>query len=198
MLPSGRARCELEFILLRSFCCLSREIAHLPRPGDPIRNIGACGRHGPLSRTSLGWHTVSGPGTQYAPMPTRVDCKPEKKGESQMRIIGIDLAVTAKHRAIIARQDGKFISPIIKFETRLDELDDLLRRAQRETESDCPLVVVMEATNIVWYPITAYSLAAVMPSGSKRKAQRHPECAATSARAVLAVMSRQARQHGSL
>jgi hypothetical protein len=54
--------------------------------------------------------------------------KPERKGESQMRIIGIDLAVTAKHRATIAEQDGRFISPI-KFETRLKELDDLLRRA---------------------------------------------------------------------
>jgi transposase len=91
-----------------------------------------------------------------APTPTCVDRKPEKKGESQMRIIGIDLAVTAKHRAIIAEQDGRFISPIIKFKTRLKELDDLLRRALRDTEPDCPLLVVMEATNIVWYPITAY------------------------------------------
>ena len=30
-----------------------------------------------------------------------------------MRIIGIDLGVTAKHRAVIADERGHFISPII-------------------------------------------------------------------------------------
>jgi transposase len=75
-----------------------------------------------------------------------------------MRIIGIDLAVTAKHRAIIADERGQFISPIIKFETRLGDLDRLRARARQGTDPDDPLTVVMEATNIVWYPPAAYFL----------------------------------------
>ena len=42
-----------------------------------------------------------------------------------MRIIGIDLATTAKHRAIVANERSRFISPVIKFETRLVDLERL-------------------------------------------------------------------------
>ena len=42
-----------------------------------------------------------------------------------MRIIGIDLATTAKHRAIIADGRSQFISPLIKFDTRLADLERL-------------------------------------------------------------------------
>ena len=75
-----------------------------------------------------------------------------------MSIIGIDLGVTAKHRAIIADERGRFISPIIKLETRVGDLDQLQARAREGTEPDEPLTVVMEATNIVWYPISVYFL----------------------------------------
>ena len=73
-----------------------------------------------------------------------------------MRTIGIDLAVTAKHRAIIANERSQYISPIILFDTGLVALDRLRARALKGAEPDCPLVVVMEATNIVWYPISVY------------------------------------------
>lgn len=73
-----------------------------------------------------------------------------------MRIIGIDLAVTAKHRAIIANERSQYISPIISFDTELAALERLRARALKGAEPDCPLVVVMEATNIVWYPISVY------------------------------------------
>jgi transposase len=76
--------------------------------------------------------------------------------EGKMRVIGIDLGVTAQHRAIIANERSQFISPIIQFETELAALDRLRTRALKEAEPDCPLVVVMEATNIVWYPISVY------------------------------------------
>ena len=73
-----------------------------------------------------------------------------------MRTIGIDLAVTAKHRAIIANERSQYISPIISFDTDLAALDRLRARALKGAEPDCSLVVVMEATNIVWYPISVY------------------------------------------
>jgi transposase len=75
-----------------------------------------------------------------------------------MSIIGIDLGVTAKHRAIIADDRGRFISPIIKLETQVRDLDRLRARARAGAEPDEPLTVVMEATNIVWYPISVYFL----------------------------------------
>jgi len=73
-----------------------------------------------------------------------------------MRIIGIDLGVTAKHRAIIVDERSQFISPVIQFETQLAELERLRARALEGADPDCSLVVVMEATNIVWYPISVY------------------------------------------
>ena len=73
-----------------------------------------------------------------------------------MRIIGIDLATKAKHRAIVADERSRFIGSLIKFETRLPDLDQLRRRALRDTPPDEGLVVVMEATDINWYPVAVY------------------------------------------
>ena len=73
-----------------------------------------------------------------------------------MRIIGIDLATTAKHRAIIADGRSRFISPLIKFDTRLVDLERLRARALKGTEPKEELVVVMEATDINWYPVAVY------------------------------------------
>jgi hypothetical protein len=73
-----------------------------------------------------------------------------------MRIIGIDLATTAKHRAIIADERSRFISPLIKFETRMADLQRLWARALQGAQPDEELVVVMEATDINWYPVSVY------------------------------------------
>ena len=73
-----------------------------------------------------------------------------------MRIIGIDLATTAKHRAIVANERSRFISPVIKFETRVMDLERLRTRALESAEPDEELIVVMEATDINWYPISVY------------------------------------------
>jgi len=73
-----------------------------------------------------------------------------------MRIIGIDLALTAQHRAIVANERSRFITPVIKFETRLADLERLRKRALEGARPDEDLVVVMEATGIVWYPPAVY------------------------------------------
>jgi len=73
-----------------------------------------------------------------------------------MRIIGIDLATTAQHRAIVVDGRSEFITPLLKFETRLADLERLRDRALRGAKPDEELVVVMEATDINWYPIAVY------------------------------------------
>ena len=75
-----------------------------------------------------------------------------------MRILGIDLAVAAQHRAILADERGRFISPLMKFRTCVADLDRLYATARQGMASDEPLVVVLEATDIVWYPLTIYFL----------------------------------------
>jgi len=57
-----------------------------------------------------------------------------------MCIIGIDLGVTAKHRAIIADDRAQFLSPIIKLRTRMEDLDRLLARARQGTDPVTPLL----------------------------------------------------------
>ena len=73
-----------------------------------------------------------------------------------MHILGIDLATKARHRAIIANELGHFISPIIKFRTQQTDLERVYTRARGRMKPDEPLVVVMEATDIVWYPVSTY------------------------------------------
>jgi transposase len=75
-----------------------------------------------------------------------------------MRILGIDLAVTAQHRAILADERGRFISRLLKFSTCEADLDRVYATARKGMTPDEPLVVVLEATDIVWYPPTVYFL----------------------------------------
>jgi len=73
-----------------------------------------------------------------------------------MRIIGIDLATTAKHQAVVVNERNRFISPVIRFETRLPDMERLRARALKGAKADEELIVVMEATDINWYPVSVY------------------------------------------
>ena len=73
------------------------------------------------------------------------------------RIIGIDLAVTAKHKAVILDQaSNAFISPLLTFRPNPAELDHLLAAARAGVDADLRLVAVMEATGMSWYPVGVY------------------------------------------
>ncbi|MGC9397497.1 MAG: IS110 family transposase [Anaerolineae bacterium] len=73
------------------------------------------------------------------------------------RIIGIDLAVTARHQAVVLDPaTGKFLSRPWKFRTTPQALDRLLRRARRGLAEPVHLVAVLEATGMAWYPVGAY------------------------------------------
>lgn len=73
------------------------------------------------------------------------------------RIIGIDLAVTAKHQAaILDLASNKFVCKRYSFRMLPDELDSLLERARRGAAPTTEIVVVLEATGMAWHPVSAY------------------------------------------
>lgn len=73
------------------------------------------------------------------------------------RIIGIDLAVTAVHKAMIFDPAcAKFIGGQITFRARSDDLDRLLRRARQDVPDDVELIAILEATGMAWYPVAVY------------------------------------------
>jgi transposase len=73
------------------------------------------------------------------------------------RIIGIDLAVTAVHKAIVLDADeNDFITPVLSFRAIPVELDKLLKRASAGASENVKLVAIMEATHMSWYPVGVY------------------------------------------
>lgn len=73
------------------------------------------------------------------------------------RIIGIDLAITAKHKAIILDPaSGQFIGKQISFRATPAEIDRLLERARAGAGAEPHIVAIMEATGMAWYPIGCY------------------------------------------
>ena len=74
-----------------------------------------------------------------------------------MRIIGIDLAVSAKHKAMILDPaTNKFIGRQVTFRCRPNDLERLLQRAQAGAPEGVQLVAIMEATGMAWYPVGVY------------------------------------------
>lgn len=74
-----------------------------------------------------------------------------------MRIIGIDLAITASHKAaIFDPASQKFLGRPFQFRSRPAELDRVLERAYRDALPDLLLVAILEATGMAWYPVAIY------------------------------------------
>jgi len=65
--------------------------------------------------------------------------------------------VKAKHRAILADERGQLISPLFKFSTSRAELERVYALACQGLAQDEPLAVVLEATDIAWYPVATFS-----------------------------------------
>jgi transposase len=73
------------------------------------------------------------------------------------RIIGIDLAVSAAHKAMVFDPAcAQFIGGQISFRARPDDLDRLLRRARQGAPADVELIAILEATGMAWYPVAVY------------------------------------------
>lgn len=75
-----------------------------------------------------------------------------------MRIIGLDLAITSAHKAVVMDERGKFVSPVLAVTTWPGALASLLQRAREGAEADTPVVVVMEPTGLAWLPVAVYLL----------------------------------------
>ncbi len=75
----------------------------------------------------------------------------------EVRVIAIDLAVKAKHTAAIydpARRH--FIVNRMRFRTREEEMRRVLERARKGAPADVLLVVMLEATNMSWFPVALF------------------------------------------
>ena len=66
-----------------------------------------------------------------------------------MRTIGIDLAVQSAHKAIVADAQGRYLTPLLTFQTHARDLAQLLARARADAP-DSELQVVMEPTSMAW------------------------------------------------
>ncbi len=76
-----------------------------------------------------------------------------------MRTIGIDLGVKGEHKAIIADEGGRFISPVLKFLSTPEALRHLLEEAQKGN-SDGQVQAVMEPTGMAWFPVAVFLIRA--------------------------------------
>lgn len=74
-----------------------------------------------------------------------------------LRIIGIDLAVTAAHRAIVLDSaSNQFVSPVISFRTNPAEIDRVLAAARKGAPANVRLIAVLEATGMSWFTVGTY------------------------------------------
>lgn len=74
-----------------------------------------------------------------------------------MRIIGLDLALTAEHKALIADAQGQPLAPIVRLRTTASDLERLFQRAREGAAPDEPIWLVMEPTGMAWFPVAVYA-----------------------------------------
>lgn len=73
-----------------------------------------------------------------------------------MRTIGVDLAITGQHQAVVVDEQGNAIRHPFRFDTAPAELEALLRYARAGADEQEPLRVVMEPTGLSWLPVACY------------------------------------------
>ena len=74
-----------------------------------------------------------------------------------IRIIGIDLAVSAKHTAAIYDPaTNKHLCKRFQFRSRADDIDRLLRKARAGAPENLELIAVLEATGMSWFEVGQY------------------------------------------
>jgi hypothetical protein len=57
-----------------------------------------------------------------------------------MYTIGIDLAIMAAYKAIVAGADGKFVTPLLSFRTRWRDIQQLVARIRKDAPPDVPIL----------------------------------------------------------
>jgi transposase len=75
----------------------------------------------------------------------------------EKRIIGIDLAVSAEHKAVILDPAcQKFLGKQVVFRAVPEEMGRLLKQARADAAEEVSLVAILEATGMAWYPVAVY------------------------------------------
>lgn len=73
------------------------------------------------------------------------------------RILGIDLGVTAHHRAAVLNPaSNHFLVKRMRFHTTAGDLEALLKRARIKSPPDTELAALLEATGMSWYLLSHY------------------------------------------
>ena len=73
------------------------------------------------------------------------------------RIIGIDLAVTAAHKAVVLDQaSNHFVTKVLTFHTDPAEMERMLAAARAGASPDVHLIAVLEATAMSWFTVGVY------------------------------------------
>ena len=73
-----------------------------------------------------------------------------------MRYIGLDLALTTAHKAVVIDEKGQAITNIMSIKAAATALEELFQRARAGAPADEPLVVVMEPTGMAWFPVAVF------------------------------------------
>jgi transposase len=73
-----------------------------------------------------------------------------------MRYIGLDLALTTDHKAVVMDERAQTVTPVLSLGTSAAALEKLFQRSREGAPPDEPLVVVMEPTGMAWFPIAVY------------------------------------------
>ena len=75
----------------------------------------------------------------------------------ETRIIGIDLAVTAAHKAIVLDQaSNRYVSKLLSFHTDPAQIEQVLHIARAGAATDVRLIAVLEATAMAWYTVGVF------------------------------------------
>jgi len=73
-----------------------------------------------------------------------------------MRYIGLDLALTTAHKAVVLDEKGQAITNVISVKATATALEQLFQCARETAPEDEPLVVVMEPTGMAWFPVAVF------------------------------------------
>ena len=73
-----------------------------------------------------------------------------------MRYIGLDLAQTTSHKALVIDEGGQVVTPVLSVKTSAISLELLFAHAREGAPADEPLIVVMEPTGMAWFPIAVF------------------------------------------
>lgn len=75
------------------------------------------------------------------------------------RLIGVDLAITGKHRASVMEAEGTFVGKSFSFDRTFDGFNFLLKRSIPQKNPHCHLTFILEPTSKAWIALGSFLIA---------------------------------------